>query len=1008
MLTFQEIITRLSSFWEKQGCILQQGHDLEMGAGTFNPATFLRCLGPEPYNTAYAEPCRRPKDGRYGENPNRVHLFHQYQVIIKPSPLNIQDVYLDSLAAIDIKLKEHDIRFVHDDWEGPTLGAWGLGWEVWMDGMEISQFTYFQAMGSIPVHPVSVELTYGLERLAMYVQNVSSIYDVRWNDKFTIGELSKRNEVEWSTYNFEKASIEMWLSHFNDFEKECKMLIQAGLSIPAYDFVLKASHAFNLLDARGAISVTERTGYIARIRDLARLIAEKYIESREKLGFPLLEKKTTEKNTTAPIKAPSFDPKNKRDYLLEIGSEELPASFVPIGMEDLERKVKQLLQEYGLVHDGLETFGGPRRIGIKVLNLSEGIEDSSVEKRGPALASAFDSNGKPTQQGAGFLNSCGITHAPTLADIQKGNTPLQIQDIKGVDYLFAKVEKKGVSTFAILAEKLPKIIAELSFPKKMRWSDLEVTYARPIHWMVSLFGKEVVPFSYGNIEADRYTFGHRQLSNNKISLSDPSNYQSKLKESFVLVSPKERKETMLKQIRELEKTHNVKVVSEERVLTQVLNLSEWPQCTIAMFDSSFLRAPKEVLISEMIEHQKYFPVADEKGNLKNEFIITADNNPSDIIRMGNQRVLSARLSDGVFLYEQDSKIPLERFNEKLKNMTFQKDLGSMWQKVMRIEKIAHFLQETLKIGDQKMVARASLLCKADLASTMVGEFPELQGIIGGYYAVSQKEEKEVSSAIREHWLPNQENGPLPKTPTGIVVSLADKMDNILGYYSVGLKPSSSSDPYALRRQMMGICKIAIENKISLPLHAVLEKAALFFPGLQDHSHRNQIVQEILVFIKNRLKTVLEEKGLAKDGIEATLSKATLDPYDNYSQALALEQFRTSEEFHKLCEVYKRAKGQLENMDPVALDLSLGREPSEIALGKQIGQVDPVFANHLENKNYLEGFRCLATLQKPLSDLFEKVKILDDNIDLRNHRISLLQRIFTYFDALLDFNKIQMR
>ncbi|MCB1135567.1 MAG: glycine--tRNA ligase subunit alpha, partial [Chlamydiia bacterium] len=282
--TFQEIIRTLSQYWEEQGCIVNQGYDLEVGAGTFNPATFLRCLGPEPYNTAYVEACRRPTDGRYGENPNRVQHYFQYQVLLKPSPLNLQELYLDSLRAIGFDLSKHDMRFVHDDWESPTLGAWGLGWEVWMDGMEVTQFTYFQQAGGINLKPVSGELTYGLERLAMYLLGKDRLFDLPWNKDITYGDLYHRNEVEWSHYNFEEASTELWFRHFEDFEAEAKRLCERKLPIPAYDFVMKASHAFNLLDARGVISVTERMAYILRIRNLAMEAAQVYLESREALN----------------------------------------------------------------------------------------------------------------------------------------------------------------------------------------------------------------------------------------------------------------------------------------------------------------------------------------------------------------------------------------------------------------------------------------------------------------------------------------------------------------------------------------------------------------------------------------------------------------------------------------------------------------------------------------------------------------------------------------------------
>ena len=288
-MTFQDIILTLQNFWAGQNCILSQPYDVEKGAGTMNPSTFLRALGPEPWNVAYVEPSRRPADGRYGENPNRLFQHHQFQVIMKPSSDNIQELYLESLKKLGIKPEEHDIRFVEDNWESPTLGAWGLGWEVWLDGMEITQFTYFQQVGSVDVKPVSVEITYGLERLAMYIQGKENVYDLEWVNGVTYGDVFHQNEVEQSHYNFELADTELLFNLFDMYEKEAVRIIEQGFVLPAYDYVLKCSHTFNLLDARGAISVSERTGFIGRVRNMARLCAQGYLKQREELGYPLLK-----------------------------------------------------------------------------------------------------------------------------------------------------------------------------------------------------------------------------------------------------------------------------------------------------------------------------------------------------------------------------------------------------------------------------------------------------------------------------------------------------------------------------------------------------------------------------------------------------------------------------------------------------------------------------------------------------------------------------------------------
>jgi len=292
-MNFQDVILTLQRYWGKQGCALLQPYDMEVGAGTFHTATFLRALGPEPWRAAYVQPSRRPKDGRYGANPNRLQHYYQYQVALKPSPTDIQDLYLDSLRELGVDPRANDIRFVEDDWESPTLGAWGLGWEVWLNGMEVTQFTYFQEVGSLTCKPVLGEITYGLERLAMYLQGVDNVYDLKWVDGVSYGDVYHQNEVEQSKYNFEHSNAQMLFEHFNQFEREAKRLIEAGLALPGYEMVMKCSHTFNLLDARGAISTTERAAYIGRVRVLARLVAQAYYDSREALGFPMLKREPT-------------------------------------------------------------------------------------------------------------------------------------------------------------------------------------------------------------------------------------------------------------------------------------------------------------------------------------------------------------------------------------------------------------------------------------------------------------------------------------------------------------------------------------------------------------------------------------------------------------------------------------------------------------------------------------------------------------------------------------------
>lgn len=1006
MLTFQEMIARLTQFWADQGCVVHQGYDLEVGAGTFNPATFLRCLGPEPYSAVYVEPSRRPKDGRYGDNPNRVQFYHQMQVILKPSPPNLQELYLQSLEAIGLDLSAHDIRFVHDDWENPTIGAWGLGWEIWADGMEVTQYTYFQAVGGIPVSPVSGELTYGLERLAMYIQGVDSMFDLKWNETLLYGDIYKRNEYEWSHYNFHEANTEMWHRHFSDFEAEAGRMIQRHFPIPAYDFVMKASHAFNIMDARGMLSVTERARYIGRIRNLARELADCYLKSREAQAFPLLKQKKEVPPIVPPAVSKKSNPTERDDFLLEIGSEELPATFVPIGMRHLEKAMRELLS--GLEHGEIQVFGTPRRLTILVKDLVGGTKASIKERKGPSIRAAFDDSGKPTKAGEGFFNSLGLE--PSL-----DNPQIEVRD----GYIYANIEVEGISTRALLAAELPKLILGLEFPKKMRWGDLNVEYARPLRWVVALYGKEVIPFVVANILSGNESFGHRQLDPKSFSIKQPKDYLAQLRKHWVIADVVERKKMILDQLPQT-------AAEVERVMPQVAHLVEYPFAITGNFDSAYLRAPKEVLISEMVEHQKYFPMV-ENDKLLPSFVVISNNKPTALIQHGHERALSPRLADGVFLFEEDLKVPLERFNEELKKMTYQEQLGSLSAKVGRLIRNVELLHSYLPLTSLEKATHAASLCKADLASELVGEFPELQGVIGKIYAEKHGEDQEVATAIDEHWMPRGENAPLPKTGCGILLSLAEKMDNLLSCFMLGQKPTSSSDPFALRRQALGIMKILIENKLHLPLEKVFSEALdIFEPKLA--IDKATLLTDLKAFLINRLRTVLLDYNFEKDEIEAVLVFELQSVYDLYLRLEALHAFRRKSEFEALMEVEVRTKKILlsQNKDLVPswrldrlshpkrfppVQENLLQTSSEQELFRQTQEIKETFHQKLvdrrnyTSRNYPEAFSELTKLQKPVATLFDEVKVIDDDVAIRTNRLALLQEVYDLCEELADFSKL---
>ncbi|QZA59097.1 glycine--tRNA ligase subunit beta [Candidatus Rhabdochlamydia porcellionis] len=985
MLTFEQIIERLNTFWIKQNCIIHQGYDLEVGAGIFNPAIFLRCLGKEPHRAAYVESCRRPKNAR---DLNRLQMSHQYQVIIKPPPTDTRTLYLQSLFALNLDIKKYDIRFVHNDWEISSLGISGLGWKVWCNGMEITQFTYLQTVGDIALKPISVEITYDLEKLALFLQNKTAIFDIQYNHLFTFRDLFLQNEVEWSHYHLTEASVPMWLRHFSDYEQEIKNLVKNNLPIPAYDFVIKASHAFNLLDARGAICFAQRNHYIRKIRDLTHLVAKAILSKQTCLSPSLISTKfITQKN-------PCFNPKNTRDLLLEIGSEQLPASFVPIGCLYLENAMRNLLETSGLEFEELQIFGTPQRLSILVKNLVEGTESVEEQIKGPSITVAFDKKGNLTKEGKGFLQTCNIAFCTLTEVLQEEIQNLYFIPMGGVQYLIATVYVKGSSTYALLQKKLPSLIMNIDFPKKMYWEDPSIRYARPIRWILALFGTQVVPFNLGRIQSGNFSFGHFQLSPTYIEIKHPKYYLSNLKNHYVLADIEERKQHIKKQIKTLEQQIKGCVIEQNKILPEVLHLTEWPTLMLGFFDAKFLKIPQEILISQIIKHLKYFPVTDRHDQLMNAFIITIDNQPNSMIQLGNEKELLFYLSNRAILYEKEVHIPLELSYYKLQEIRYQKNCKNLWDKVERLILIATIFHQYLKVAEYTHVQRAALLSKSDLCSALVNEFPDLQGIIGKYYALAQNEQHQVAIALEEQWMPRSKWDAAPKTPTGIILSLSDKIDDLISFYS------TSKDLYPLRKQATGIIQILLKNKMSCNLQILLLKACQAFPI----TNKKKATRAIISFINTRKKLIFEELGFKKDEIDAITRINPYDPFDQLCRLKAFCSFRKAKKsFSCFVKIYKRIKGYTQNDSPT-FQQKLMIEPAERKILQEYIQIHNRWPKLLQQKQYLEAFKLLAELQNPLERFFKAIIIFTDDLVLRGNRIALLKKLIKLFESLMDFSK----
>ena len=1008
-MTLQEIILALEKFWADQGCIIQQPCDTEVGAGTFNSATFLRCLGPEPWQVAYVEPCRRPTDGRYAENPFRLGAYYQYQVILKPAPENVLPLYLESLYHLGISPRKNDMRFVEDDWESPTLGASGLGWEVWWNGAEVTQFTYFQQMGSIDLDPICAELTYGLERIALYLQDVDSFFDIRWNEHLNYGDVHRQSEVEYSTYNFEHANVEMLFDLFSTYEKETYACLDAGLVLPATDHVLKCSHTFNMLDARGVISVTERVSYIERVRRLAQRIARAYVKQREEMEHPLMGRFGTGIADPYIIDGSSSDAKylqrhpETADLLFEIGAEEIPASYVPPVLEQLREIATDSLTTHRIPFDEIETFGTPRRITLGIKGIKTLQESQETEVVGPPKRVAYDENGEPTKAAIGFAKTQGVEL-----------TNLRIVETERGEYVAASKLETGEPAQEVLQTLLPEWIEALRFPKTMRWETKSeeprafARFARPIRWLVVLLGDEVINCSYGAADAGRITYGHRSLHPEPITLASSSldTYVEKLRAAGVIVCPDERRKTIKKQVTTNLKAEGCLPKIDDELLDTVNYLVENPQPIVGTFSESHLEIPPEVLITAMKKHQRYFPMWKDDTALAAKFITISNGTDGNIdgVRHGNERVLHARLNDAEFFYSEDQKTSLSEKVERLGAVVFHAKLGSLLEKAERLKALVAFIGTELQLTERTVrhAQRAAWLCKADLTTHMVIEFPTLQGITGKYYAQNSGEVGPIATAIAEHYQPLGADTPLPETEVGAIVAIADKIDTIAGYFGIEERPTGSQDPYSLRRHALGTIRILQDRQLPLSLGAVVEKAfSLYRVELADDTQVS-----VLNFIKERLRVILQQTHhYAPDLADAVLAVGDVDIINILRRAKALAEFRLTPNFEEVYNALNRVLRILPENAPETVDTTLLQDEAEKHLDACITEAEPNFKQTIQERDYAKLLTQLASLQPAIDTFFDEVLVMAKEPTVQTNRLALLNRIGRNVYAVADLTKL---
>lgn len=682
--------------------------------------------------------------------------------------------------------------------------------------------------------------------------------------------------------------------------------------------------------------------------------------------------------------------------LLEIGMEECPARFMPPAMQQIERLIAEQFRAARISFETVRSMGTPRRLTVWVDGVAEKQEDLAEEVKGPPKQAAFDAEGRPTKAAEGFARKQGLSV-----------DELEVRETEQGSYVYARKSEPGRPTQEVLAEVLPSVIQRLSFPKSMRWGAGNTRFIRPIRWIVALFDEAIIPFEYAGVRSGRESKGHRFLSEGPVVIPDPDGYVDALRSAGVIVDPEERRDMIANQLVQCADEVNAEVWEDSELLDEVTFLVEHPTALLGSFDPSYLDLPVEVLVTTMKKHQRYFPLLDKLGNPVAQFIAVRDGDTRalDQVRAGNEKVLAARLADARFFFEEDQKVPLADRIEQLDDVLFQEALGSMRDKVDRIVRLTEFLGENLQVDSNELqrALRAAELCKADLVTQMVYEFPELQGIMGREYALADGEDELVAQAIDEHYAPRFSGDALPESAAGSLVSLADRLDTLAGCFAVGLMPSGSQDPYALRRHALGMLHILLEHQWTLSLPAALDHA---LNGLADRVQFGPELKELLLeFIAARLRGILLDQGFRADHVDAVLARGLNDVPDVVKRLNALKELDAAGALSVVIRIHERTANLAGKAERSAVQEELFAEPAEESLWKALQQTEQHFEDRIAQRDYVAAMQAVQELAPEVDAFFDAVMVMVEDQATRQNRLSLLKRISNLTGYLADLRLV---
>ncbi|MGH3694041.1 MAG: glycine--tRNA ligase [Pseudonocardiaceae bacterium] len=972
----QDALARLDGYWAGCGCLHVQPMNTEVGAGTLNPATFLRVLGPEPWRVAYVEPSVRPDDARYGENPNRIQCHTQYQVILKPEPGDAQQLYLGSLEALGIDIRAHDVRFVEDNWASPALGAWGLGWEVWLDGLEITQFTYFQQAGGIDLDPVSVEITYGVERILMALQGVRHFKDIGYAPGISYGEVFGQAEYEMSRYYLDDADVAAHRALLETYAAEAQRMIDAGLPVPAHSFVLKCSHAFNVLDARGAVSTAERAAEFARIRRLSGSVAQLWVKRRADLSYPhdaTAASETAQHSATSTAEGP-------RRLVFEIGTEEMPPAEARAAREQLSGLMVDALAGTHLPHGALTVLATPRRLVAIVEEVAGRESDHTRLVRGPKVSAAFGPDGAPTPAASGFARAQGVA----VGDLDRA-------EVNEVEHLVVRRHDPGRPVLEALKGVLAGVVTGLRAAKNMRWGDPRLSFTRPIRWLLALWGDDVVPVQASTLTAGRTTWVLRSAATPVVTVGSAEEYLDELRTAGIFLDPVERRDRIVADATELAATVGgcIDTNGESALLDQLTYLIEAPTPLLGHFDADYLQLPEAVLATVMRKHQRYLPVRDTHGALLPCFVAVA-NGPIDTaaVRAGNEAVLRARYEDAAFFHRADLAVTPAQLRHRLRNLSFADRLGSMHDRADRIAAIAADLTDLVEVDDQQRetLARAQSLTKFDLGSQLVTELTSLAGVMAREYATAAGEPPHVAQALYEAELPRHAGDHLPTTPAGAILSLSDRIDYLTGLATTVGLPTGSSDPFALRRAALGA--IAVHRTQAALSELSLVGALMVAARHQPIDVPPAVIENVTAFLTRRLEQTLTDEGRPVDHVRAALMHAER-PARTEAILAQLAALAGTPDFDRLVQTMQRARrivppGTAPHYDPGAL-----AEPAEIRLHEILSKTRAAVDGITDLDHYT---KVTTDLTHAVAEFFDQIYVMDEHPERRAARLGLLAAI----------------